>query len=41
MTRYLFQFKTEGPKGFFKGLVPIALRAWPANAVCSTFISYQ
>eukprot|EP00116_Pleurobrachia_bachei_P015591 sb/3475853/ len=27
-------YKTEGVKGFFKGLGPIALRAWPANACC-------
>ena len=30
------QLRTEGPKGFFKGLVPIALRAWPANAVSNS-----
>lgn len=27
-------YKTEGVRGFFKGLAPIALRAWPANACC-------
>lgn len=27
-------YRTEGVRGFFKGLVPIALRAWPANACC-------
>lgn len=27
-------YRSEGFRGFFKGLVPIALRAWPANACC-------
>jgi len=27
-------YATEGVRGFFKGLAPIALRAWPANACC-------
>jgi len=27
-------FRTEGPKGFFKGFGPVALRAFPANACC-------
>ena len=31
-----FQYRAEGFRGFFKGLVPIALRAWPANAVSNS-----
>lgn len=31
--------KTEGPKGLFKGLTPVMLRAFPANAAC--FLGYE
>lgn len=31
--------KTEGPRGMFKGLVPVMLRAFPANAAC--FLGYE
>lgn len=31
--------KTEGPKGLFKGLTPVMLRAFPANAAC--FMGYE
>ena len=34
------QLRTEGIRGFFKGFAPIALRAWPANAV-STYYLYS
>ena len=26
--------KTEGFKGLFRGIVPVAIRAFPANAAC-------
>lgn len=26
--------KEEGPKGFFKGIAPVMIRAFPANAAC-------
>ena len=32
-------FKEQGPKGFFKGAVPVMTRAFPANACC--FLGYE
>lgn len=26
--------REEGPRGFFKGIAPVMLRAFPANAAC-------
>jgi solute carrier family 25 carnitine/acylcarnitine transporter 20/29 len=31
--------KTEGPKGLYKGCVPVMIRAFPANAAC--FLGYE
>lgn len=40
-TRQVFVsiLKTEGPRGFFKGAVPVLARAFPANACC--FMGYE
>ena len=38
---FLFQYKSEGVRGFFKGFTPTALRAWPANAVSALWCRVQ
>lgn len=31
--------RTEGPKALFKGVAPVMIRAFPANAAC--FLGYE
>lgn len=31
--------RTEGPKALFKGVTPVMIRAFPANAAC--FLGYE
>lgn len=31
--------RTEGPRALYKGIVPVMLRAFPANAAC--FLGYE
>ena len=34
-----FQMRTEGPSALFKGLSPVMIRAFPANAAC--FLGFE